>query len=221
MNLKEFTAKRKRLQSYTWYGLPLVVIGGWFYPKLGFLLMGCMIGALGIAAFKGRQWCDWLCPRGSFYDLFLDRISRKKTVPPFFRAKSTRIGMILLLFTVLGVQIAFAWPSVDGIGKAFVIVLTVTTSIGIVFGIGIHPRTWCHVCPMGTIANWMSSAKKPLTIADSCIDCTLCAKVCPMQIAPYRDKAAGTLRDNDCIKCGTCVAACPKQSLSFMPDNAN
>lgn len=217
MNLKEFKANRRRLQSYTWYGLPLVVIGGWFYPLLGFLLMGCMVGALGIAAFKGRQWCDWLCPRGSFYDLFLDRISAKRTVPAFFRAKGTRIGMILLLFTVLGVQIALAWPVVEGIAKAFVIVLTVTTSIGIVLGIGIHPRTWCHVCPMGTIASWMSTGRKPLIIESSCIDCTLCEKVCPMQIAPFQDKAFGTLRDNDCIKCGTCVAACPKKSLKFIP----
>ena len=106
MNLKEFRTQRRRLQSYTWYGLPLVVVGGWFYPKLGFLLLGCMIGALGIAPFRGRQWCDWLCPRGSFYDLFLDRISRKRSVPGFFRSTGTRVGMILLLFAVLGIQIA-------------------------------------------------------------------------------------------------------------------
>lgn len=215
MSLKEFKINRRHLQSYTWYGLPLVVIGGWFYPLLGFLLMGCMVGALGIAASKGRKWCDWLCPRGSFYDLFLDRISANRTVPAFFRAQGGRIGTIVLLFTVLGVQIALAWPSVEGIAKAFVIVLTVTTSIGIVLGIGIHPRTWCHVCPMGTIAHGISTGKKPLAIADSCIGCKLCIKVCPMQIAPYQDKAIGKLQDNDCIKCGTCVAACPKQSLIF------
>jgi polyferredoxin len=220
MSLKEFTAKRKRLQSYTWFGLPLVVVGGWFYPKLGFLLMGCMVGALGIAAFKGRQWCDWLCPRGSFYDLFLDGISRKARVPGFFRSTATRIGMILLLFAVLGIQIYFAWPGVDGIGKAFVVVLTVTTSIGIALGIGIHPRTWCNVCPMGTIANWMSTGKKPLIIEKTCIDCTLCAKVCPMQLAPYQDKSAGAMQDNDCIKCGSCVAACPKKALSFRENRA-
>ncbi len=221
MNLREFTKRRRRLQSYTWLGLPLVVIGGWFYPKLGFLLMGCIVGALGIAAFHGRQWCDWLCPRGSFYDLFLDKISGKRQIPGFFRNTGTRIGMILFLFTVLGVQIYFAWPGVDAIGKAFVIVLTVTTSIGIVLGIGIHPRTWCNVCPMGTIANWMSTGKKPLTIADTCIDCTLCAKVCPMQLAPYKDKAIGVMQDNDCIKCGSCVAACPKKALEFPAKKAS
>lgn len=220
MSLKEFKVKRSRLQSYTWFGLPLVVIGGWFYPKLGFLLMGCMVGALGIAAFRGRQWCDWLCPRGSFYDLFLDRVSRKATIPLFFRRTGTRIGMILLLFSVLGIQIYYAWPGVDAIGKAFVVVLTVTTSIGIVVGIGIHPRTWCTVCPMGTIANWMSAGKKPLAIEENCIDCTLCAKVCPMQLAPYKDKAAGVMQDNDCVKCGTCVAACPKKALSFPKKHA-
>ncbi|HMK42618.1 MAG TPA: 4Fe-4S binding protein [Dissulfurispiraceae bacterium] len=220
MNLVQFRRKRRSLQTYTWLGLPLVVIGGWFYPLLGFLLLGCMVGAVAIAVTRGRQWCDWLCPRGSFYDLFLDRLSTKRTIPSFFRKTSARVGVIALLFTVLGVQFYFAWPSVEGIGKAFVVVLTVTTSIGILLGIGIHPRTWCHVCPMGSLANWISRGKKPLLIADSCVDCRVCERVCPMQLSPYRDKAHGRLRDNDCVKCGTCVAACPKKALVFADKKA-
>jgi ferredoxin-type protein NapH len=215
MTLTEFNHKRKKLQLYTWYGLPLVVIGGWFYPLLGFLLLGCMAGALGIAWFKGRAWCDWMCPRGSFYDLFLDRLSAKRRIPAFFRSTKTRIAVIILLFAVLGVQIYFAWPSMEGIGLAFVIVLTVTTSIGIVLGIAVHPRTWCHICPMGTIANWMSGGKKPLRISEACISCGICDKTCPMQLAPSLDREGGVLTDNDCIKCGTCIAACPKKALAF------
>lgn len=215
MTLAEFRQQRKKFQLYTWFGLPLVVIGGWFYPKLGFLLLGCMVGALGIAAYRGRAWCDWMCPRGSFYDLFLDRLSSKRTIPPFFRSTGVRITVIALLFSVLGVQIFFAWPHVDNIGKAFVLILTVTTTIGIVLGIAIHPRTWCHICPMGTIANWLSDGKEPLRIQASCISCKACDKNCPMQLAPSSDREFGVVRDNDCIKCGTCVAACPKQALSF------
>ena len=221
MTLKAFSERRRNLQSYTWYGLPLVVIGGWFYPLLGYLLIGCMAGALGIAAFKGRTWCDWMCPRGSFYDLFLGKVSKKNNVPYFFRATTTRVAMIFILFTIIGVQIYFAWPSINGIGLAFVIVLTITTSLGIVLGMGIHPRTWCHICPMGTIANWLSEGKKPLLISESCTSCRACDKVCPMQLAPSEDREHGMLRDNDCIKCGTCVATCPKKALSFPGSNLN
>ena len=215
MTLAEFKHKRSKLQSYTWFGLPLVVVGGWFYPLLGYLLLGCMLGALGIAAFRGRAWCDWMCPRGSFYDLALDRLSKKKRIPEFFRSTTTRVAVIMLLFAVLGVQIYFAWPKVEGIGMAFVIVLTVTTMIGIVFGILVQPRTWCHICPMGTIASWYSKDKEPLLISEACVSCKLCDKACPMQLAPSLDKNHGVLQDADCIKCGTCIAACPKDALSF------
>jgi len=96
MTLKEFASRRRKLQLYTWAGLPLVVVGGWFLPLLGYLLIGCMLGALGIAAYgKGRLWCDWMCPRGSFYDLFLDRISRKKKIPEMFRSSGSRIAVIV------------------------------------------------------------------------------------------------------------------------------
>lgn len=213
MTLAEFKQTRRKLQSYTWYGLPLVVIGGWFYPLLGYLLLGCMAGALVIAWFKGRAWCDWMCPRGSFYDLFLDKLSKKRRIPAFFRSIRTRIAIIVLLFTVLGVQLYFAWPSIEGIGLAFVIVLTITTSIGIVLGVAVHPRTWCHICPMGTIASWLSGGKEPLRISEACVSCGICDKACPMQLAPSLDREYGVLTDNDCIKCGTCIAACPKNAI--------
>jgi ferredoxin-type protein NapH len=219
MKLSEFRAKRRKLQLYTWTGLPLVVAGGWFYPLLGFLLIGCMLGALGIAVFKGRMWCDWMCPRGSFYDLFLDRFSRKKKIPAIFRSKGLRTAVIIMLFAVLGAQIYFAWPDPSGIGLAFVIVLTVTTSIGVALGILIHPRIWCHICPMGTIAGYMSKDKYPLMIADTCTSCALCEKNCPMQIAPYTDRDNGKFGDTDCIKCGACAAACPVKALSFGDKN--
>lgn len=215
MTQAEFTQKRKNLQSYTWFGLPLVVVGGWFYPLLGYLLLGCMLGALGFAAFRGRAWCDWMCPRGSFYDLFLDRLSKKRRIPEFFRSTTTRVAVILLLFAVLGIQFYFAWPSIEGIGLAFVIVLTVTTMIGITLGIAIQPRTWCLICPMGTIASWYSKNKEPLLISEACVSCKLCDKACPMQLTPSLDKGRGALQDADCIKCGTCIAACPKHALSF------
>jgi ferredoxin-type protein NapH len=217
MKLGEFIAGRKRLQWYTWFGLPLVVIGGWFYPLLGFLLIGCMAGALGIALFKGRAWCDWMCPRGSFYDLFLTKISNNKNISGVFRSVWLRVAVICILFTAIGVQIYFVWPDPKGIGRAFVLVLTVTTSIGIMLGLAIQPRTWCHICPMGTIANYMSKDKYPLLISDGCVSCRACEKHCPMQLAPYDDKDNGKFSDNDCIKCGTCVAACPKKILSFEP----
>ncbi|MFZ5595498.1 MAG: 4Fe-4S binding protein [Bacillota bacterium] len=207
--------KRTRLQSLTWIGLPLVVIGGWFYPLLGFLMFGCMIGAVGVAFFRGRAWCDWMCPRGSFFDLFLGKISPGRQIPSIFKSAYFRGFMVGLIFVVLGVQVYLAWGNPAGVGMAMVRVLTVTTVAGIVLALVYHPRNWCRICPMGTLANLVAGDKNPLTVNDSCVGCKVCSRVCPMQLEPYRYMSGGVMGDRDCIKCSTCVAACPKKALTF------
>ena len=211
----EFKKKRSRLQTITFLGLPIVLLGGWFYPLIGFLLLGCMAGAIGIALYKGRAWCDWMCPRGSFYDLFLKKLSRRKDIPEFFNKKSVRIAVVLTLLSVLGSQVYLHWGDWNAVGLALVTILTVTTTIGIVLGMIYQERIWCHICPMGTFANYLSDGKYPLAIQESCNNCKVCSKVCPMQLKPYMYKKEGIIGNNDCIKCATCVAACPKKALKF------
>jgi ferredoxin-type protein NapH len=212
--IKQFKAKRTKLQKYTSVILPLVLIGGWLYPPLGFSLLICMFGAIGIAFFKGRAWCDWMCPRGSFYDLFLEKLSRKMAIPAMFKTNAFRTGILSLLMAVLGIQIYYAWGDSYGIGRAFVLVLTVTTTVGIVLGAVFKPRAWCQICPMGTLGSWLSTGKRPLYVSEQCKDCKLCSKVCPMQLQPY-DSKSGLMTDGDCIKCSSCVAACPVKALGF------
>ncbi|NTW05526.1 MAG: 4Fe-4S binding protein [Peptococcaceae bacterium] len=207
--------KRKKYQFLTFVGLPLVAVAGWFYPVLGFLLFGCMMGAVGIAFFRGRAWCDWMCPRGAFYDLFFSKISPKKKIPAFLRKKWLRAFMVGLIFAVLGSQLYLAWGNIDKMGLAMVRLLTITTVVGILLALTYHPSTWCHICPMGTVANWVSKNKQPLLVDQSCTGCTACAKACPMQLKPYECSPEGIMLSNDCIKCSTCVVTCPQNALSF------
>ncbi len=213
--LKEKQKQRKLRQSLTWVGLPLVAVLGWFYPWLGFLLLGCMVGAVGVAAFRGRAWCDWMCPRGAFFDLFVRPLSRKKAIPAFFRNRAVRVFMLGLIFTMIGVQWYLAGGDVAAMGLALVRILTVTTVVGIILGLVIHPRIWCHICPMGTLGHWLSRGKEPLSINQTCTVCQACARACPMQLKPYEYRLGGIMGDHDCVKCGSCVAACPRRALSF------
>lgn len=213
--LKELKRKRARLQSVTWVGLPLVTVGGWFYPLLGYLLLGCMVGAVGVAYFRGRAWCDWMCPRGSFFELALGKLSPNKQLPSFLKKKGFRIFMLSLLFILLGTQVYLAWGDYKGMGLAMVRVLTFTTAAGILLALVYNPRTWCHICPMGTLGNWISTGKRPLSIGEGCVSCKACSRACPMQLKPYEFKNSGVVQDNDCIKCSTCVATCPKKLLVF------
>ncbi|HDZ76573.1 MAG TPA: 4Fe-4S binding protein [Candidatus Omnitrophica bacterium] len=74
----------KKSQIIMIWLLPLIVIGGLFNPMLGYLVLAMMIFLLTLSFFKGRYWCWNLCPRGSFLDIVLSKISVNKALPGFF-----------------------------------------------------------------------------------------------------------------------------------------
>lgn len=214
--LKDLTKQRRQKQRLTWWGLPLVIILGWFHPWLGFLLLACMIGSVGLALYRGRAWCDWMCPRGAFYDLIIRPLSRNKTIPAFLRRRGVRLFMLGMLLAMIGTQWYLAHGDINAMGLALIRVLTVTTIAGIILGLLIHPRAWCHICPMGTLGHWLAADRRPLFIdTRSCAGCGACARACPMQLNPHLHRENGIMDDSDCIKCGSCVAACPRRAISF------
>ena len=106
------------------------------------------------------------------------------------------------------------------VGQVFVRMVLLTTMVTVLLGSIYQPRTWCLICPMGTMAHFVAGTKavrsriKQVSFhQEKCIDCKLCSKSCPVQIDVYSHKAAGRLEDGDCLKCCTCVVKCPKNSL--------
>jgi polyferredoxin len=89
--------------------------------------------------------------------------------------------MGFMIYRLLGTQ-----GVVDRIGMVFVTLCIITTSIAILFGVIIAPRTWCTFCPMGTLQRIMGGSKYQLKLdGDLCIDCKRCQKVCPMQLQVF------------------------------------
>jgi len=211
--------RRTLRQLRVWWVLPLILIAGWRYPLLGYFIPVCMAAGVGVALFKGRYWCDWLCPRGSSFDLLLSRVSLKKEIPPIFRNTKFRIFIMAVLMTVLATQLPRLWPSVGGMGRVFVTMLTITTTVGIILGILTHPRNWCTYCPVGTLGNWLGRGKYPLTISPQCNRCKKCDKICPIRVNRWQyrpDQGEATvIPEWDCLKCGLCIEACPQVALSF------
>ena len=189
----------------------IVSIGGIFYPKLGYFLLLVFASLMVIAPFRGRWFCGNLCPRGSFVDFWLAPLSRKLKIPPRFRSMWLRVPIFVALMGFMIFRIMQTEGMVDRIGMVFVTLCIITTSIAILFGVVIAPRTWCSFCPMGTLQRGMGGKRYQLKVdAQKCIDCGICQKVCPMQLP-----ANEILDKPDCIKCGRCVEACPKHALSF------
>ncbi len=206
---------RNKLQPYLFWILLAFLAVGFVYPAIGLVAIVCMLAPVIIAPFKGRFWCGNWCPRGSFYDHALARLSPKRPIPPFFRSKGLRVFMLAFIMTVFSVQTYYAWGDLAAMGLVFINLIFVTTVVGVILGAVYHQRTWCAFCPMGTLASWLSRGAMPLKVAPSCVSCGLCAKACPLQLQPQRGKEAGTFTDGDCLKCDRCTAVCPKKALGF------
>ena len=212
-------ARRSRFVKQAIFGTVFisVVIAGWFYSLIGYFIPLCMVAGVGLASVRGRTWCNWMCPRGSFADTYMKAISPGKDIPSALRKAPVRLGVTAFLMAMLTFQIVRLWPDSFAIGRFFIVLLTITTIIGIFLAIFIHQRAWCSICPIGSLSSWVGANRRRLKMArDSCVSCGLCAKNCPMQLKPNALKEQPAMEfKGDCLKCELCVKGCPKQALKF------
>lgn len=211
----------KSLYTMLYWILLIFLVVGFFYPVIGILAIVCMIAPVAMSIFKGRYWCGHFCPRGSYYDKLISKISRNKKIPRLVRSKPFRGFMLIFIFAMFGIQMYFAWGDWSEMGAVFWRIIFITTVVATVLGIIYSPRAWCTFCPMGTLSAMVAPRKhkdtfKNIHIDSGCVLCKRCSKVCPMQLTPYeaKDAVAGLL-DPDCIKCGNCISQCPKQSMTM------
>lgn len=193
-----------------------VLAGGWVWPVLGYFIPFCMLLGLGIGIFRGRKWCDWLCPRGSFFDQVIKPLSPQRKIPLIFKNNKFRITVLALLMLILASNIISRWPDPYLVGKFFVVMLWVTTVFGIILGLIFHQRTWCFFCPVGFLTGWIGHRRNNLKITlELCNECQLCSKVCPMQSSPLEvaKREKKNSQEDCCIKCDLCVKICPNQAL--------
>lgn len=132
--------------------LPVIVIGGLFYPVLGYLVVGMISFFLPLSFFKkGRFWCWNYCPRGAFLDGVMSKMSFKKPVPQFFFNPWVRWSVFVLLMGFLTYRIIQTGGNPILIGSVFVLMCVITTVIAILLSFFFKSRAWCMVCPMGNL----------------------------------------------------------------------
>lgn len=206
-------------QKYSWILVVLILLYGWFSPLLAFITFVCMIGPVIFAFSYGRAWCGNFCPRGSFNNVVLSKISFKNNIPWIYKNTLFRLIMFIILMTLFAANLLRSNGTMAGIGIAFVKMMLITTIIQVFVGILIHPNAWCTFCPMGTAAAFITwirgSSNINIGISDKCVGCALCKEKCPMELSIPQWKNEGKIKDIDCLKCRKCIETCPKKALTI------
>ena len=208
---------RRRLfvQSFVWLIVIITILGGVRYPLLGFVVAAVMmIGLIG-ALIKGRYVCGWLCPRGALFDRILKPISLGRGIPQWLRDYRFRWAVFASLMGVVAFQVSHSPGDAYHWGQVFVRVCIITTGIGVLLALVLHPRAWCAFCPMGTLQSAVGGRRAPLYVEDGCKGCRTCEQACPMNLQIVGNTTSGRLDSRDCLKCPECQLACPKKILHF------
>lgn len=139
----------KKTQTVMIWFLPLIVIGGLFYPLLGFLVVAMMVFFLILAFFANRYWCWNLCPRGAFLDIIISKFSANKALPGFFVKQWFRWLIFILFMSFVIYRVVSTGGNLLLLGAVFVSMCIITTIIAIILGVLMKHRGWCAICPMG------------------------------------------------------------------------
>ncbi len=198
--------------------LPLVVIGGYFCPRIGFTVLGLITLFMVIAGFRGRFYCGWLCPMGAFHERFLGLFSLQRAILPVFKSSWFRWLLFVLMMGLMSSRLYLAWGDSKAIGAVFRMMWVLSTGLAIGLGLYFKPRVWCTVCPMGSLQGVSSRNTYLLTVEDSCVQCRKCWEVCPISTYPgafKQEEGSGQVPSIECLRCSNCVVNCPKKALSF------
>ena len=139
--------------------LLVYLVVAFFYPVVGLIALVCMIGPVTMSVFKGRYWCGHICPRGSYYDKLVGKVSRNKTIPDFLRGKFFRGFMLLLIFTMFGVQMYFAWATGEqwdecsGTSSSSPPLWALFSALFILRAHGVRSVLWAHSRPWWLLAD--------------------------------------------------------------------
>lgn len=225
------------IRKWAWLFILLVAFGGLWYPRFGLLIIPVMVILTFLSFFTGKFWCGNLCPHGSFFDSILSTLSPKRKIAGFFKSKITiaiAFTWFMAMIVIRLIKVFSIWGAFnfyDKLGTVFVMNYLMVTIIGSLLALLVSPRTWCSICPMGTMQLLMyklgktvklnKKTDKKISITDQakCYSCAKCSRVCPMQLTPHLEfTLKNQFDDEKCIRCSFCVYNCPAGILRLKTD---
>ncbi len=114
-------------------------------------------------------------------------------------------------------RLSLALGDAQAIGGVFRMMWIVSIALAIGMGLYYKARTWCVICPMGSLQGAMSLNTFRLHVSDECVGCHTCQRLCPISTYPgnFHDAVSAKVPSIDCLRCYNCVENCPKGALDF------
>ncbi len=137
----------------------IVAVGGFFVPELGLVVVALIFVALIVNAKARRGFCAGVCPNGRALSSVFAKRSGNGKMPAFLASREFRRALCgLMMFCVVSL-LARSGGSVAAIGKVFWSIYLVSIAMSIAAGLLFKPRSWCVVCPMGTLQDTLNPVK--------------------------------------------------------------
>lgn len=212
------TKERKWRKVTQWLSLPflvMVIIGGYYWPYLGMIAVGLIAVFLLISTFRGRLYCGWVCPMGAFHERVLTLFSIKKGMPSFIKQSWFRWLLFAGMMSFLGYQLYMTGGHELKVASVFRMMWIISTAAAISIGIFFKPRSWCKICPMGSMLGIMGRNRYVVQVGEDCRQCGFCMKSCPIETYAGSYKEKGYVSGLDCMRCFNCVDSCPRGTLSL------
>lgn len=98
------------------------------------------------------------CPRGSFLDLVMSKVSPKRPIPRFLTSRKTWAVGFAFFAGLFGFQLwraglfgPLGGSSLSQLGLVFYRMCLVSSAVAIPLALWKNHRSWCAVCPVGNI----------------------------------------------------------------------
>lgn len=170
----------------------------------------------------GRVFCGWLCPIGSFQEIFF-KIFKKMGVQTIKIGPKWKEFLKIVPFLILTVIIAAALTSgqmlfcrFEPFGFLFgrtEDLIPLVLLIGLLFLLPFLFRPFCqYICPYGALLSLLAkfSIFKLNVNKIKCLKCNRCQKACPMEAIKNQK-----INSQDCLLCKGCQRICPKGLISY------
>lgn len=186
------------------------------YFEIGLIIFGFMIaGGLLLAPVLGRFWCGWMCPRGTFLEYFLGKVSMRAGIPEILRTTRFKLFMasiLAMMFIIVLLDMNPLLTSKDELASigGFIVFLCIVTTILISIPLGIiyMPRTWCSFCPVGYAQSLLSGSKILHVSIENCKNCKKCHSSCHLDLCKSYTGRSNVIDHPDCFSCMKCAEAC-------------